>query len=62
MADAISTTARDRLMAILEEPRGDEEISHYRADNAIIAFIDSFDPELAKAIDNARDVQNWWYA
>jgi len=49
-------------MLILQEPRGDEEGAHVRADNAIISFIDSFDPELAKAIDKARDVQGWWYA
>jgi hypothetical protein len=51
---------KSELLAILAEPRGDEEVSHVKAERALIAFVN--DKEISEAWEKACDVQNWWYA
>lgn len=54
---------KQRLLDLLAEPRGDEEVAHGLAEDALCVYLRSIgENEIADAWVRAADVQNWWYA
>lgn len=51
---------KQEVLAQLGKDRGDEERDHAEAEKALLAYLN--DPEIAAAWEEAKDVQNWWYA
>lgn len=51
---------KEELIKLLNEPCGDPEISHARAEKNLLFYLN--DPEIEAAWREAQDRDNWWYA